>query len=153
MVTMYDSASPQFIPAGAEAVAGYIDGKYKWASAYWTRFAAARKFRISLEGNVLADIFDVEGGTLDIAGVARVAAIRASAYLSSVVYCSLDNWEANKAVIGDLPVAWWIADYINGHTPTAPMEGACGWQYASLSPRYDLSVVDTDQWPNYKGLG
>lgn len=153
MLTMYDSAAPQFIPVTAKAVAGYIDGD-KWAPEYWTRFKSARKFRISIAANPLADIFDVETGTAGILSVKEAVASRANVFLSSVVYCSLDNWPTNKQALADLPVAWWIADYLeNGHTPSAPMEGAAGWQYVSINPRYDISVIDTASWPNFKGLG
>jgi hypothetical protein len=62
MVTMYDSVNVVELPTAAQAVAGYVNGK--WPT-YWTlvtRFPAARKLSIAVSADRDADCLDVEQG-------------------------------------------------------------------------------------------
>lgn len=60
MRLMYDSTTASDIPADAEIVAGYVDGRYAWSDADWARFPNAVKVRISVFGSLDADVLDVE---------------------------------------------------------------------------------------------
>ena len=64
LVTMYDSASPWDIPAGAPAVAGYGDGIYVWKAASWARFPGVPHKVIAVkpsdDGDVLDDVLSVD---------------------------------------------------------------------------------------------
>lgn len=96
MITMFDGCDPAKLPKLPQMVAGYIDGPCKWPGAGWSMFPHARKVRISIEGNELADVFDWEHGTAPLAVVRASVAYRARAYLPSVVYCSLATWETAR---------------------------------------------------------
>jgi hypothetical protein len=59
---MYDSVTPQAIPADAEMVAGYVNGHYAWTSADWDRFKNAVKVHITIMAVNEAGVLDVETG-------------------------------------------------------------------------------------------
>lgn len=62
MITMFDCI-PELIgnvPGGAEAVAGYVNGRYAWTQAEWDRFPKAHKVTISINASTRARMLDVE---------------------------------------------------------------------------------------------
>lgn len=60
--TMYDSTTPQIIPADAEMVAGYVNGEFAWQPADWDRFPHAVKVHITIMAVNEAGVLDVETG-------------------------------------------------------------------------------------------
>lgn len=166
LITGYDSAAPQNIPKGAQCVLGEIDESYAWAARWWTAFRDARKFRISLLANVLADVFDFENGSAPLFDVRNAVAERASVYLPSVLYCDIANLETAEQKLINLPVAWWIAWPWGQGKPANfdPLEvklaelgishiKPVGWQHTWNGNLYDESLIDIEAWPNFNGKG
>ena len=60
--TMYDSVTPQAIPANAEMVAGYVNGQYAWRPEDWDRFPDAVKVHITIMAVNEAGVLDIESG-------------------------------------------------------------------------------------------
>jgi hypothetical protein len=155
---MYDSVRPGEIPADAEMVALYVDGKYAATAADWNRFTRAVKVRISAVGsNVNAHVFDVENGCIwpPAAVVPLVVAARKLG-IDPTVYVNQNNdWEPTRRAFDAAGVAhphWWVANYDNRKTVPA---GAVAKQYADpgmpgVGGHYDLSVV-ADFWPGVDG--
>ena len=136
---MYDSIHASAVPKTAEMVAGYVDGLYAWTPADWALFPNAVKVRISVLGNP-AEVGDVENGALTIQ--------QAIARGYGTVYCSLNNWAANRSAyqsMGKAEPLWWIADYDN--VAQIPV-GAIAKQFTDNPPAnpYDTSLV-ADYWP------
>ena len=142
MRTMFDGCNPANLPKRPQMVAGYLDGPCRWPGEGWSRWPNAVKVRISIEANVLADVFDWENGTVALPLVADAVRKRAAAYLPSVVYCSLSNWDTAKQQLANLPVAWWVADW-TGHEHL--VAGSVATQWGSY-PSYDISTV-AESWP------
>ena len=113
-------------------------------------FRGKPKVRITTQGNVLADVFDWERGTVGLSTVRGAILTRAGVYLPSAVYCSLSSWETAIHALWDLPVVWWVAAWGAPSWPTVTVNGrtyrAAAWQYASL-PKWDVSHVDDVAWP------
>jgi len=147
-IVMLDACYPRVI-AKAKMVAGYLDGPCKWPAGAWTRFPKARKVKISIYANYLADVFDYEKGTYSLDQVRAVVRYRATAYYSSVLYCSENNLEVARGAMSGLPVAFWVADW-TGKLPTLPDIAAKKWvaQQAISTTRYDESLVNLNAWPN-----
>lgn len=148
-LTMFDGCDPTKLPklppprvAGGQMVAGYLDGPCRWPGSGWSAFPHARKVRISIEANVLADVFDWENGTASLTVVRHSIALRAQVYLPSVVYCSRSRWEIAKQDLSGLPVAWWVADWTGKEHL---VEGSVATQWARY-PYYDVSIV-APGWP------
>ena len=137
MRTMFDGCNPANLPKRPQMVAGYLDGPCRWPGEGWSRWPNAVKVRISIEANVLADVFDWEQGTAPLGAVRTAIEHRAQVYLPSVVYCSLASWPTAKRNLGGLPIAWWVADWTGVEHR---VEGAIATQWASLA-NYDISVV------------
>lgn len=144
MITLYDSVDPFAIPLDAPAVAGYIDGAYRWPTEGWTRFDTSTvKLHITVFGDITADVADVENG--DMTPDQAVNWSRAvGGGVVPLVYCSADRWTTLRATFAAhnaIEPRWWIADYDG--SPTLP-QGADIHQY--LDPpasggHYDLSVI------------
>lgn len=60
--TMYDSTTPQVIPADAEMVAGYVNGEFAWHPQDWDRFPHAVKVHITIMAVNEAGVLDIETG-------------------------------------------------------------------------------------------
>lgn len=155
MLTAFDTTGESRTPAQIRAliprnpavVMGYIDGLARWPAGAWSMFPKARKIRISIEANPLADVFDFENGTAGLDKVAQAVELRSAAYLASVVYVSESRWGEAKSALVNLPVAWFIAAW-GGPPPSAPMAGAVAWQWFS-GPEFDESVVSPSAWPQW----
>src|SRR5262249_21131059 len=61
-ITMYDSISARAIPSGAQAVAGYVGGRWPDYSLIAQRFPKARHKSVAVNALENADILDVENG-------------------------------------------------------------------------------------------
>jgi hypothetical protein len=147
MRTFYDAITPANIPATAQGVCGYVDGKYAWKAADWARFPHAVKVRIAVfsttnDGHVL----DVEPGCSTPASAPGWVQRRRKAGVDPTVYCSLSQWPVVRAAFARAKVAephWWVAAYPGNGAVLYP--GAVAHQYANPGP-VDISVV-ADHWP------
>lgn len=149
--TLYDAVTPANIPASAQMVAGYVDGRYAWSASDWARFPGAVKVRIAVfastnDGHVL----DVEPGDATPAQAVGWVQRRRAAGVDPTVYCGLSttgySWANVRAAFQAAGVAephYWVAAY-PGNGPNL-YAGSVAHQYANPGP-YDLSVV-ADYWP------
>lgn len=149
MRTMHDAVTPSNIPANAEMVAGYIDGRYAWKASDWDRFPHAVKVRIAVfastnDGHVL----DVEAGDATPAQAAGWLTMRRRAGVDPSIYCSLSVYPAVvKAILASRvpePHYWIAAHPGNGANLYPPP--CVAHQYADVDNLYDLSAV-ADYWP------
>lgn len=148
---MYDAVTPGNIPASAQMVAGYVDGRYAWSAGDWARFPNAVKVRIAVfpwtnDGHVL----DVEPGDATPAQAVGWVQRRRAAGVDPTVYCGLAttgySWAQVRAAFQAAGVAephYWVAAYPGNGAQLYP--GSVAHQYANPGP-YDLSVV-ADYWP------
>ncbi|MEU4804302.1 hypothetical protein [Actinosynnema sp. NPDC023587] len=157
MRTMYDSTRPWEIPAGAEMVAGYVDGRWAWSQEAWDRFRNAIKVRISAVGATHhAEVFDVEPGCIWPPENVVPLVVRArAAGIDPTVYCNRRNhWAGVRAVFdaADVPQPhYWVAEYDGVAEVPA---GSVGKQYrapeasgkAKSPAHYDISSM-ADYWP------
>lgn len=92
-VILYDSINADSIPSTAEAVAGYVDGKWATWSRIMRRFPRARHVSITVTGGSAADCCDVEKGDLSVAsGVRWVERMHAEGHAAPGIYADLDAW-------------------------------------------------------------
>lgn len=150
---MYDSVDAGAIPAAADMVGGYVDGRYAWSLADWSRFADAIKVRISAIGsNINAHVFDVEVGCIwpPARVVPLVVAARKIGIDPTVYVNERNDWGPTKAAFDAAGVAhphWWVANYDGREDYLSP--GAVARQYANppmVGFHADASAV-ADFWP------
>ncbi len=151
--TMYDGVTASRLPAGAQMVAGYVDGRYKWSDADWRRFSPQTvRVRIAVfattnDGHVL----DCEPGNCTPAQSVDWALMRRRAGVDPTVYCNqLDEttgWPAVRAAFRARGVPephYWVAKYDGVQSIPA---GAIGKQYEDDETHgWDRSVI-ADHWP------
>ncbi len=143
MRTMFDAVSPANIPADAQLVAGYINGRYAWKPQDWARFPHALKVTIAVSADADARCLDVE--TYDATPAQApgwVARQRTRGNPHPWVYCSESVWAECRrqfAVQGEPEPIWWIAGY-PGSVGWAVYPGAHAHQVIDDGP-YDRSLV------------
>lgn len=159
MRLMYDSVRPSEIPADAEVVALYVDGKYAATAADWDRFSDGTvRVRISAVGdNLNAHVFDCEPGCIwpPAEVVPCVVAARVRGIDPTVYVNERNHWVPVRDAFDAAGVAhphYLVANYDN--VRSIP-EGAIGKQFADpgmpgVGGHYDLSVV-ADFWPGVDG--
>lgn len=152
---LYDSTNPLDIPLTVPAVAGYIDGRYRWPQSGWDRFPGRPHVRITVAGAEQADVADVENGDMTITdAIAWVSARLAARLPQSVVYCNMATWPSIRAAFDAHQVAapwWWIADW-NGASDIPA--GADAHQYVTAPAsggHYDISVISPRLWALWNG--
>lgn len=165
MRLMYDSVDADAIPADAEVVGGYVDGRYAWSVADWNRFPSATKVRISAVGtNINAHVFDVEVGCIwpPAKVVPLVVAARKLGIDPTVYVNERNDWGPTRAAFDAAGVAqphYLVANYDGVRDPqtgkwTASVPaGAIGKQFAHppmIGIHVDLSYV-ADYWPGVDG--
>ena len=144
---MYDAVDPANIPAGAQLVAGYTDGRYSNLDQIRARFPHAAVVKITVFAfDNTGDVLDVEKGdaTPDQAPT-WVLKRRHAGHPAPAVYCDQDTWPAVIAEFRKQGVPdplWWIAHYDNIGTLDV---GMWAKQYCSNNS-YDLSIVP-GPWP------
>jgi len=147
MRTFYDAIHPANIPATAQGVCGYVDGKYAWTAADWARFPHSVKARIAVFSSTNdGHILDVEAGCSSPANAPGWVVRRRAAGIDPTVYCSLSAWPTVKAAFRNAGVTephWWIAAYPG--IGAVLYGGSIAHQYANPGP-VDISVV-ADYWP------
>ena len=146
---MYDSVDPAGIPAGAEIVAGYVDGRYANLPAMMARFPTATHVSITVFGAAGAKVGDVEPGCMSERRGAQWARGEVDAHRRPTIYC---NTATHPQVVVELAavglqfvrdVDWWEAHYDNVATLSP---GSVAKQYQSTA-QYDISVTN-GVWPN-----
>jgi len=151
MRTFYDAVTPSNIPANAQGVCGYIDGRYAWHANDWARFPNAVKVRIAVfsstnDGHVL----DIEPGCSTPASAPGWVQRRRAAGVDPSVYCNTSTLPTVQAAFRAAGVPephYWIASYPGIGPHLYP--GSVAHQYADPGP-YDISVV-ADYWPGVDG--
>lgn len=150
---MYDAVTVDNIPREATMVAGYVDGGYRNWQALVVLFPHARKVSITVTGDVVADVIDIENG--DASPQKAVAWVRAMRTQGRrpVVYTSTANWPNVLTAFQnerEAPPFWWAADWTG--EPHLKV-GSVATQYASpqVPPPgrqigYDVSLVSPN-WP------
>lgn len=153
-VLMYDAVNVDAIPSHATMVAGYVDGSYRTFGDLVRRFPKARHVSITVTGDVLADVCDVEKG--DASPLKAVGWVRAMRLKGRrpIVYCSRGSVDAVVSACEDAHEAapfLWVADW-TGAPHLTP--GSVATQFASptvpmpAGPQlFDISLVSPN-WPD-----
>ena len=146
---MYDSTSAADIPAGAQMVAGYVDGAYAWSPADWDRFPAATLVRIATQpATDDGDVLDVELGDATPAQAPAWVRMRQAAGLAQpALYCGLSTVSTLRHLCQGLLYSLWVADWTG---VAHPLSYASAVQYADSRQsggHYDLSIVYDAWWP------
>lgn len=140
---MYDSATPQDIPAG-QVVATYADGGHPDSPSQVT--AAKQVLWIDILGSdPNANILDIEPGCATPAQAPGWVQSHLAADPNSVaiLYSSISEWSQVQAAVSSLPssmqarIRWWIADP-TGSPHIVPGSDATQWYWG---PNYDISTV------------
>jgi hypothetical protein len=151
---MFDSTTPDQIPADAKMVAGYVNGSYFWKGIDWRRFPNAIQVHITVSAVNTGGVLDVESGdaTPDqapgwikarlAAGLARPAVYVNRSNLDAVIAaCTAEGLVAGHHY-------WiWLAT-LDGTVP-AEFPGLIAVQDKSaaiLGYNADSSVVFDDTW-------
>lgn len=148
--TMYDSTNGFDIPVGAQMVAGYVDGRYRWTQSMWDNHPNAVHVRIAVfadtnDGHVL----DVEPGNATPEQSPGWVVMRRTGGTEPSVYCNAATLPEVRRQFNAQGVPephYWIADW-DGVAALDP--GMVAKQYADdkmLGEHFDLSVV-ADFWP------
>jgi hypothetical protein len=152
---MYDSTTASDIPSTALAVAGYIDGAFKWSDADWARFPNARKVRIACfpttNDGVVLDCETGDASPEQCPGWIQMR--QADGVAVPTIYTMPSRVAAVQAACAGLTYDLWVADPApDGMTPGTPhfYPGTLATQYAWPSygsgGHYDLSLC-RPEWP------
>lgn len=135
-ITMYDSVTLSEIPADAEAVAGYVGGKWPTFPRLAAAFPKAHRLSIAVNATEDADVLDVENG--DASNPDAPAWVKrqiAKGAKKPVVYTSLSNAQAllselERFAIGRSQIRLWTAHYT--FTPHR-CSWRCGFGFSGLA--------------------
>jgi hypothetical protein len=146
-VTMYDSIDVAQIPADAQAVAGYVNGRWPTWTQVVKQFPTADKLSIDVNGTAYADCLDVEKGDANPTQVPGwVKRQWGHGAKRPAVYGSLSEWPQIELALQDAgikrsEIRVWTAHYTGReHRCSA----ACGFGFTG--------VADATQWTD-KALG
>ncbi len=121
MRIMFDSVDASRIPADAQIVGGYINGRYAWKPSDWARFPTARKVTIAVSADADAKCLDVEtydATSAQAPGWAHRQRARGEPH--PWVYIQESTWAECRhqfAIQQEPEPIWWIAGY----------PGSVGW--------------------------
>lgn len=143
-LTMYDAVTVSNIPRSAQAVAGYVNGKWPTFATLKKLFPKAYKLSIAVSSHADADCLDIEkyDATNEVAP-AWVKRQQARGVKKPVVYTSLSNVRAllralAAAGIHRTDVRLWTAHYTN-------FEHLCGPECG-----FDMNTrADATQWTSH----
>ena len=96
MLTMYDSVDVGALPAGALAVAGYVDGHWPTFPAVERAFPHAHRLSIATRSSSTADCLDVENHDASIGQAPAWIRARPAGGRRPVIYVSL--WQAQSLI-------------------------------------------------------
>ena len=151
-VLMRDSTNAFDIPVTTPAVAGYVDGLYRWSADMWARFPAStvRKMIAVSPGTNGGDIGDVETGDMRPDTVRSWAIMRIAAGLAHpCAYVNRANRPAVEAALAGLPCVLWIATLDGTQTVDPGPLPVVAVQYAGeaqTGAHYDESIVYDEGW-------
>jgi hypothetical protein len=145
LLRMFDSVTAADIPPDVDAVAGYVDGHWRWSTSDWDRFVTKRRIRIATLATTLdADALDVEFGdaTPDQAP-GWVRHCRPAPGRLPLVYCNRTLRPLVERACAGLRYLLWIAT-LDGHQVTQPGATATQWagQTSGSGGHFDLSLID-----------
>jgi hypothetical protein len=153
--TMFDSTTPSAIPTTAVLVAGYVDGKWAWKPADWTRWPPAARATITINArNHHAIILDIENGDArpEQANAWVIGAGPATGWVPTL-YGARGVLEVTRRFIvkAGLDCDWAVADPTGvPHLPRGYAVCQYAWPNAGSPGHYDMSVV-ADWWPRRVG--
>jgi hypothetical protein len=146
----YDSTRPELIPATAPVILYYADGRYKWSGEQLARFPDARVRAITVEGDPVCDIIDVESGDCTPGDVPNFLRARLDMGVATgTVYCNRSTLATVQLMAGSLPFNLWLAT-LDGSKPNAVTGPGrlVAVQYAGgEDAEYDTSIVWDRSWP------
>jgi len=129
-VTMYDDINLDLIPKNAEAVAGYVNGRWPTYKDVVRRWPRAHHLSIAVSSNADADCLDVEtGDATNAVAPAWVKRQQKRGILRPVVYSSVSNAQALLDTLAHqgitrLQVRLWTAHYTHSQHICGP---GCGF--------------------------
>lgn len=92
---MYDAVTLSNIPSNAQAVAGYVDGRWQTWRDVLARWPRARHVSITVTGRLEADCVDVEQGDVSPQGALQwLRRMHALGHHAPAIYASVDTWAA-----------------------------------------------------------
>lgn len=145
---MYDSVTPADLPAGADAYAGYVNGRYANVAAIRERFPRAHLLSIAVTVGADADCLDVEPGDATIPEApAWVRRQQSRGVSRPVVYISASQAAALEHALSGAGIPrgsyrLWTAHYDAGKHFCGPR--TCG---------FGVSQADGTQWFNSDAKG
>ncbi len=150
MRLMYDSVTASDIPAGSALVAGYVDGRFAWSAADWSRFPDRVKVRIAVlpttnDGQML----DVEAGNARPDQAPAWVKMRRAAGVDPSVYTDHSLWPDVRAAFKRAGIAEPYYCIAQWDGVAELIDGAVAKQYANptiTGGHYDASAV-ADYWP------
>jgi hypothetical protein len=150
-LTMYDDVTLSLIPANAQAVAGYVNGRWANYSQVVNRWPKAKHLSIAVTAHADADCLDVEkGDATNDQAPAWVKRQLARGVYRPVVYTSVSNGPAllstlKAAGISRSQIRLWTAHYTAREHLCGPI---CGLRAGKLL----LAKADATQWTD-RALG
>jgi LysM repeat protein len=143
---MYDSVNPNGIPANAEMVAGYVDGRYRNVDGMRARFPHAVRVWIAVSAHTNdGHVLDIEKGDATPAESVGWVVMRRDHGADPSVYTNASQWAAVRhafTAAGVKEPHYWIAKWDG--SASIPV-GAVAKQFAN-HPNYDTSIV-ASHWP------
>jgi hypothetical protein len=145
-ITMYDSATPTEIPRGmGPMIAGYCDGDYAWTKEDWAFFADNTKVIVTVEGNLRANVADVENGDMTPLSAREWIMDKQEENMHGcTVYCNIQTRPAVVYACKGLSYYLWVADW-TGEPHQVPGSVAVQY-YNDPTQAYDLSAVYDPAW-------
>lgn len=143
-LTMFDSIDLTQIPSNAEAVAGYVNGKWPTYHELGSKFPKAHKLSIAVTADHDAECLDIENG--DATNADAPAWVKRQKVTKPVVYTSVSNAEA---LLKELAAAGIQRDHIRLWTAHYTMkahicDSKCGFGF--------MGAADATQYSD-KALG
>lgn len=156
-LTFYDAVTAGAVPAGADAVAGYVDGRFRSLPALRLAHPGVLWLSICVGVASQAMVLDVEGGDATPEAAAEwIGEMHARGVQRPCIYCSLSTVPALEAVLRSHQLArnrirlwtahWTGRAHICSSACGVPMEEAAGaTQYLNDSRRgFDVSLTSRE---------
>lgn len=143
MLTMYDDVNLSLVPSGAQAVAGYVNGRWANYPEVVRRWPNAKHLSIAVTANADADCLDVEPG--DAANADAAAWLRRQmgrGIYRPVVYTSASNAALLIRNLSQAGIPRWQYRLWSAHYTGKPhrCDASCG---------FGSFVADATQWTDH----
>jgi hypothetical protein len=147
---MYDAVEWQKIPADAQMVAGYVDGRFAWPEEAWKRFPHAVHVHISVvpPGDpVTAGVLDVESGAASVSDARPFVEARRAHDHPAVIYASRSIIPQIRKACRGLNFGLWVADWTGKPHRLMNMRRVVAVQWhGGPNLDFDTSEVFDDSW-------